>query len=158
MSGMFWTFISIPLNSWSNSAVAVSDGGGAEDEEEPVIMTSRSSRWISALVSTILGILCNACGRGDNCCCCCCCTGLGVCGGGSKKTPPAPEDSAERPECGGDADVLPLPPKSRLWVLLPPPLRTTPADEIPESVDATCGLLRNWTGWFRWFRWWCRWW
>jgi hypothetical protein len=42
--------------------------------------------------------------------------------------------------------VLPLPPNSRLWVLLPPPLRTTPADEIPESVEATCGLLRNWTG------------
>ena len=148
MSGMFWTFISMPLNSWSNSAVAVSDGGGAE---EPIMTSPRPShRWISARVSTMLGILC----RVD---CCCCWTGLGV-GGGSKTPPlppPAPDDSADRPECGGEAEVLPLPPSSLLCVLLPPPLRTMPADEMPESVDATCGLLRNWAGWWWW---WCRWW
>ena len=162
ISGMFWTFINIPLNSWSNSAVAVSVGEAELEIVEPSSCCSPLpfgcfimatgwwlwwSLWTSARVSTILGIFLS-------CCCCCCCTGLGV-DGESKTTA---EDSVEWPECGGDADVLPadaLPPKSPRWwwcpppppppppPLLPPALRTTPADEIPESVEATWRLLRK---------------
>ena len=84
---MFWTFMSIPLNSWSSSVVLLLEvippggGGGGGAAEVPCWCTS-------ALVSTMLGIVLN------------CWTGLGV-GGGSVK-------AAECPEWGGEAEVLPL--------------------------------------------------
>lgn len=60
MSGMFWTFMSMPLNSWSSSLVAAVAEADAADEGGVV-------EWTSALVSTMLGILAEV--DDDDCCC-----------------------------------------------------------------------------------------
>lgn len=72
---MFCTFMSIPLNSWSSSVVAVEDevippgGGGGGGAAEVLWCTS-------ALVSTMLGIVLSGW--------CACWIGLGVEGGSVK--------------------------------------------------------------------------